>query len=68
MLPAPTFHSLAGGPERSLLDIDGLFVQQLGRVLDWLTFHRYIAYGKAISTASRNLFSISSRTFTGDRQ
>jgi hypothetical protein len=37
----------SGGAERSLLDIDRLFVQQLGRVLDLLVFHRYIAYGKA---------------------
>jgi len=37
----------SGGPEQSLLDIYGFFVQQLGRVLDLLPFHRYIAYGKA---------------------
>jgi hypothetical protein len=30
-----------------LLDIDCFFVQQLGRVLDFPEFHRYIAYGKA---------------------
>jgi hypothetical protein len=35
------------GRERSFVDIDRPFVQQLGRVLDLPAFHRYIACGKA---------------------